>query len=310
MNQQQEIYSLLFSLKSLPGCREIYRHFSRRIVKEFLLGKFGRRFEKYIKRNMDYGNGKRLLFLWEENTMQCIGSNIIAEWAAQFGYIHIVKPLIESDLDQEYAFKSVCKYGQIDILKLILKLKKYNNTIENGIMDACYHGHYEIFMLILEKFENDITVWYSCMYGALKSNNLQILKTLFDKHLITNAAWNDNYAITFATRKCSIDIVTYLLQRPEVNPSVDNNRCIRDACSDGNLEIVNMLLVDDRVDPSANENDAIQNASKNGHYDVVKRLLEDDRVDPFDCQDYAIDLAKKMGYDDIVSLLLGKKIKI
>ncbi|KAL0490677.1 ankyrin repeat-containing protein [Acrasis kona] len=101
-----------------------------------------------------------------------------------------------------------------------------------------------------------------------------------------------------------IKVVELLLLDPRVDPSFNNNECIRWACAKNQPEIVKMLLQDKRVDPTSGGNSAIGLASEKGHVDVVKLLLDDGRVNPADNNGYAIQRAIDEGHVDIFHLLL------
>lgn len=88
-----------------------------------------------------------------------------------------------------------------------------------------------------------------------------------------------------------------------VDPSDDENLCIRLAAEKGFLEIVKMLLKHPKVDPRTCANYPILYASRNGHLDVVKLLIKDARVDPSDVDNWAIKKAACLGHIDVVFLL-------
>jgi hypothetical protein len=88
-----------------------------------------------------------------------------------------------------------------------------------------------------------------------------------------------NYALLNATQNNEIELVTDLLQDPQVDPSAICNFAIKMASSSGHLEVVTLLLQDPRVDPSAQYNFAIKIASEHGHPAVFTLLLQDPRVD-------------------------------
>jgi ankyrin repeat protein len=98
--------------------------------------------------------------------------------------------------------------------------------------------------------------------------------------------------------------VQLLSQDERVNPSVQDNFLICDACEAGRVEIVQLLLQDKRVDPSVRNNQAIREASGKGHHEVVQLLLEDERVDPSAEDSQAICLASGKRHHEIVKLLL------
>ncbi len=63
-----------------------------------------------------------------------------------------------------------------------------------------------------------------------------------------------------------------------VNPSVDDNYCIKWACANGYPDIVSLLLYDGRANPLVENNYCLKWAARRGHNDVIKLLLKDTRV--------------------------------
>ena len=145
------------------------------------------------------------------------------------------------------------------------------------------------------------------LFTAIKSQNIQTIKILLEnnrtyrktvihrainiaKDLRNEAILNLLYkadrieyytgqaALLEAIRLGNIDIFNILINRPEIDPSIENNQAIISASYAGNLEMVNRLLVDPRVNPSAKNNLAIKFADDQKHLSVMKRLLDDVRV--------------------------------
>jgi hypothetical protein len=63
------------------------------------------------------------------------------------------------------------------------------------------------------------------------------------------------------------------------------------------------LLADPRVDPSDEDNDCIKVAASSGYAEVVRLLLADPRVDPSSEGNLALSLAKEYGHEEVVRLL-------
>ena len=106
-----------------------------------------------------------------------------------------------------------------------------------------------------------------------------------------------------------IKLLERLIQIPDFNPGMDNNKAIIIASEFGRSDLVEKLLEDSRVDPSANHNDAIVRAATDGYLDVVKILMKDSRVDPSDRRNQALrgaitDHNAKEPWKEIVKTLL------
>jgi hypothetical protein len=99
-----------------------------------------------------------------------------------------------------------------------------------------------------------------------------------------------------------MNVLTKLLEK-NVDPTDDENLCLRLAAQNGHTEIVKELLKNPNVDPATCANYPILFASRNGHTEIVEILLKDDRVDPSDVDNWAIKKAAYLGHVDVVVLL-------
>lgn len=108
----------------------------------------------------------------------------------------------------------------------------------------------------------------------------------------------------------AIKLLEILLQGPNFDPSMDNNKAIILASEFGRLDLVEKLLKDPRVDPSALSNEALFRAVSEGWKEIVQILLKDEKVDPSDKYNAAFkEAVKKAGkskvYKEISKLLLS-----
>lgn len=115
---------------------------------------------------------------------------------------------------------------------------------------------------------------------------------------------NDNKMLRNASEKGNVKIVELLLRDKRVNPGFDHNKAIYLALQNGHYEVIEMLLKDNRVDPSESSDMLIKQASAKGNYKVVKLLLSDSRVNPNAQSGYPIGFASKNGHLETVRVLL------
>lgn len=115
---------------------------------------------------------------------------------------------------------------------------------------------------------------------------------------------DNNKAIKWACSSNHVDIVKLLLANEKVDPAVLDNTIIRNASSYGYIEIVKLLLANEKVDPAAVENEAIRNACRYNRTEVAKLLLSDKRVNPSSRNNDAICFAFSNRNSDIVHLLM------
>ena len=89
-------------------------------------------------------------------------------------------------------------------------------------------------------------------------------------------------------RRDAIKLLETLMEDPNFDPSVDDNKAIILASEFGRIDLVEKLLNDPRVDPSANFNEAIFRAVSEGWIDIVKILLKHEKVNPSDRNSMAL----------------------
>jgi len=70
-----------------------------------------------------------------------------------------------------------------------------------------------------------------------------------------------------------------LLDTQKVDPSVNDNKAIKDAADRGYIEVMKLLLADKRVDPAIDDNLILKWAVEDREVEVVRLLLQDHRVD-------------------------------
>ena len=80
----------------------------------------------------------------------------------------------------------------------------------------------------------------------------------------------------FACSNDNIDVVKILLEHPKVNP----NNLILTAVEKGSVEMVKLLLSKENIDPSYNNNICLKQAVRYDFVDVLILLLRDRRIDP------------------------------
>jgi len=89
----------------------------------------------------------------------------------------------------------------------------------------------------------------------------------------------------------------------KVDPTIENNRAIRDASFNGHTEIVKYLLSNPLVDPNAENSDALLSAIANGHTDIVQLLIADKRTK---IPSNVLDIALENEREDILEILRNR----
>lgn len=178
--------------------------------------------------------------------------------------------------------------------------------------------------------------------AAVINGNLEDIKSLVNQFPnLIDPAYDDNYAIQWASRNGHLDIVKYFInntaasgthtptwelhnyelktvqrvnnQFPNIDPAANHNCAIRWASMNGHLEVVKYLISIQpkfpMINPGAAQNWAIHYASKKGHLEVVKYLIsirpEFPTIDPAAYDNYAIKCASENGYLEVVKYLIS-----
>lgn len=132
--------------------------------------------------------------------------------------------------------------------------------------------------------------------------------SFLDNHIDPDSG---NRKIRCASRNGFLETVKLLLQDERVDPSSNNNYCIKLASANGHTEIVEILLQDPRINPSAGDNYALKMAVKNGHWEIAKMLLHDARVDAPGMFGYGIkSILGSHHFDYIKMILLDMLVKV
>ena len=100
------------------------------------------------------------------------------------------------------------------------------------------------------------------------------------------------------------EIVRMFLKDKNINPSMQDNKAIKDASTKGVYSTVKLLLSDGTVNPGAQNSISILLAAKHGHESIFRALLVDPRVNPGAQDNSPIKIAAEHGYYNIVRMLL------
>jgi hypothetical protein len=80
--------------------------------------------------------------------------------------------------------------------------------------------------------------------------------------------------LKFSLRNESKNIIKYLLEEQNFDPSMNNNKLIKLATELGWIEIINIIVKDERVDVSVEQNEPLYLAISNYHYEIAKEILK------------------------------------
>ena len=197
--------------------------------------------------------------------------------AIEANNLDIVKLFMKNlsiDLDpQGYELPIAAKYGNIEIVKYLIKNIRYWNQNKKS-------GRIKLYNLTIAE--------------AAKNGNVEIGKLIMDKAL------NENIyplsGLREASEKGNAKFVKFLLSYPFQDPS---QGILTYAANRGNENIVRILLNDIRVNPSYNKNEAIL---KSLNETIINLLLSDDRTTNENLSSKLIDRKLKLLQNKLWSL--------
>lgn len=150
--------------------------------------------------------------------------------AAGAGHLAVVKTLVKAGADVNHATKSnstpvraACFDGRLDIVKYLTEHKadinisnKFNNTC---LMIAAFKGHLDIVVFLLEKGANPNEKAYcgtTALHFAAECGHLEIVSKLLEHGAEMTKTINGMTPLTAAAEKIRVEVVKYLVKRPEV----------------------------------------------------------------------------------------------
>ncbi|KAF5353832.1 hypothetical protein D9758_010612 [Tetrapyrgos nigripes] len=246
--------------------------------------------------------------------------------AAQIGYFHIVKVLVENGADVNaegglygFALQAAARWGHLDIVKYLVE-KGADVNAKGGhfgfaLQAAAFRGHLDIVKYLVEKGAdvNAERGYYGfALQAAAFQGKLDIVKYLVEKGADVNAKGEEfGFALQVAAFQGKLDIVKYLVEKgADVNAEGGICGFALQAAARGNLDIVK-YLVEKGADVNAKGGGygfPLQAAALSGLLDIVKYLVEKGANVNAEGGHFrfALQAAAHGGHLDIVKYLVGK----
>eukprot|EP01102_Stenamoeba_stenopodia_P015850 TRINITY_DN5474_c0_g1_i1.p1 TRINITY_DN5474_c0_g1~~TRINITY_DN5474_c0_g1_i1.p1 ORF type:complete len:395 (+),score=57.12 TRINITY_DN5474_c0_g1_i1:114-1298(+) len=179
-------------------------------------------------------------------------------WASRNGHSDVVKLLLKDKrcdpaAKSNYAVRWACENGHVDIVKLLLADDRVNPSDQNNsaLLWASLNCHIEVVSLLLSCPRVDPSSKIHEALRMAKQNAKQ------DKRVEIN-----NRCIEVVKL-----LISYLLKKQNMDISMKYKHFTW-ACSNGIASIVKQFLDDQAVDPTVNDNEALRNACTNGITEV------------------------------------------
>jgi ankyrin repeat protein len=236
--------------------------------------------------------------------------------AIENGHMHVVR-LLQDDARMggvgdgiaSEAFSKACAKGQVAMVRFLCDpntgIVNPSANDNDAVIRASANGHSEVVKLLLEDERVDPAARDQEALCAACSISHDEYKSDDEAGDSDKNTGPDDCATQERHHKGATEIVRLLLQDYRVDPGVNENMPLGQACREGHTEIVKLLLAHDGVDPAGDGNYAVIAAAMSGHTEIVRLLLADPRVDPSDQNNNALLSPCQTGYTSVIRLLLA-----
>ncbi|KAJ3308563.1 hypothetical protein HDV04_001150 [Boothiomyces sp. JEL0838] len=253
----------------------------------------------FIRAKMKLDDYEHLLSVWDVELLPVMcfqrEKQLVMKWATS-----------ENLIDPSLIFRLVlgCEFTSIEFTRIFMKASfvgsesLFDYTLEktidvnNAFRFASAGGHFPLIKKLLQCDRVDLQL--------MKTNSFPILvsRGYFDIVLYICERVEgciDARCLRLAVNGGHYEMTRYFLQF--IDPSLDNNYCIRSAIRNAHSDIVELLLNDVRVTPSS---DGLKFAISKEYIGITRLLLNDSRVEVDGCLKLAVDV----GNIDIVQMLM------
>lgn len=182
-------------------------------------------------------------------------------------YFHIKKA-------QLLIFENIINMNKIEIFNILPIDNLYSNTYETIIIKSCVNNYYKYIKKIYNYIQ-DINFDIVYVKNAFSNKFYDMFKLLYTLPIIYSKGL---YSIFIeACGLGIIDIVTMMLDNPNMNPSFDGS-ALCEAIGQKQYKIVELLIANERVNQNMFNCCAFRRAVKNNNLEMIKILFTDDRI--------------------------------
>jgi hypothetical protein len=156
-------------------------------------------------------------------------SSVVMKWAEQQGFGPIVSEVLRDQINHHvsrplvFLVNTVCKKGQIPLLKLLLTDPRIDPSVESN----------------------------AAIRTASQYGQAEVVKLLLADPRVDPSADNSSALRMACLAEGQVEVVKLLLADKRVDPSARDNLAFQSACYVCDLNVMKLLLADPRVDPSA-----------------------------------------------------------
>ncbi|KAJ3317384.1 hypothetical protein HDV06_001674 [Boothiomyces sp. JEL0866] len=260
---------------------------------------------------------------------QCSLSSEALHEAAKRGNVEAMETLLQDErLRSELVIQTACRYGQIEILQLLLK-DPHIKVQDGALTESCTMGHLETTKLLLQYLDPSCQNNFAII-RASQNGHFKIVELLLNDKRVDPSAEN-NMAIRQCARRGYLDIIKLLsndkyLFRVEKLSNAEGFKKISTFATPNEMDLIlassiknKKLQIAEWVMNSYSESEkrlskkqcdlrilenSLLTAVKRGYFDIVKFMIENPSVDPKRDNAKSITIAAKFGHTRILQLLV------
>jgi hypothetical protein len=208
--------------------------------------------------------------------------NILIRKMAYFGNYEIVKLLLLNEdvnvasHNNETVINAAIN-GNIKLFELLMNDSRVNIHAQDnmGFIQASAHGHVDILKIYIKSNHNiSSTTFNKAIMVAANNKHCDVIDYICSA---TNMIiFNHNLSI--AIGRISNEFLIKILKNNSLNINFDTSVFLKSAAFSGDLILVDFLLKQELCDPSVDDNRALSNAISNGHIKTASLLLKNKKV--------------------------------
>ena len=260
---------------------------------------------EYVKLSLDMGADPSI-----PNTNADIEKYPLEEYAlgkaVKYGNVDIVKLLLEDERSNptlDYIIEAI-KKEYIEILKLLLANGRVDpgETDNQAIFTACSLGYREVTIILLNDDRVDPSDTREDIFGYLIVENHSISQP-------EKIRYGRNPKLRVSSEDERLAILEILLADARVDPSIDDGSALIYALDVKYFKIFNRLLADKRINPNLLGSELLDSAINSGNVEIVKTLIIEYNMDPSD-PDIIITAMKSKNLDIFITLLEDRRVNL
>ena len=160
------------------------------------------------------------------------------------GNLDDILSLINQGCDKNNILMYMCQFGYLEVVKYLIEKCGADVRFKNDwpVQWASGNGHLEVVKYLVEKCKVNVradTHW--AVRVASRNGHLKVVKYLVEK-CGANARADNDYAVWWASNNGHLEMVKYLVEKCGANARAKDNCAVRWACESGHFEVIKYLV--------------------------------------------------------------------